>query len=120
MRLLKSAAFWALALAAMVLETAPAGASEPGWSASDPLSIPFEARLQQFAKGNLAANPSFEQTGGHAAEPDRDAAPPGWERVGARVEWIGQEAGASPAEIHHGRRAIRIQRPRAGEPAPGA
>jgi hypothetical protein len=115
MRLLKSAAFWALALAAMVLETAPAGASEPGWSASDPLSIPFEARLQQFAKGNLAANPSFEQTGGHAAEPDRDAAPPGWERVGARVEWIGQEAGASPAEIHHGRRAIRIQRPRAGE-----
>ena len=33
------------------------------WSTSDPLTIPYDTRLEQFEKGNLVINPSFENGG---------------------------------------------------------
>ena len=104
-----------MALAAFDGRAASAGISESEWSSYDPLSIPFEVRLQQFAKGNLAPNPSFERNGHPAGETNRHAAPPGWERVGNQAAWIDRETGAAPDEIHHGRRAIRIERARTSE-----
>ena len=93
----------------------PASAGASSWSRSDPLSIPYEIRLQQLEKGNLVCNPSFEQNGPPSGGMDRYEIPPGWEKVGHRVEWVDQEAGAAPDEVHHGRCAVKIHRPQAGE-----
>jgi hypothetical protein len=81
------------------------------WSSSDPLGIPFEIRLEQFARGNLAPNPSFEQenrsTGG--------TAPAGWEKIGTRVEWVSRASGAAEDDVRDGSRAVKIHRQTAGE-----
>jgi hypothetical protein len=103
----------ALALAAGGGSARAAGAS--AWSSSDPLRIPYEMRLQQFEKGNLVCNPSLEQTGSGSRNPDLFDMPEGWEKVGRQVEWIDAQNGGSPDEVHHGRRAIKINRTRAGE-----
>jgi hypothetical protein len=99
---------WALTLAATAATFAPADSHATAGTSSDPLSIPFEERSRQFAKGNIAPNPSFESRG-HEGMPD------GWERIGKGVEWIDRQAGSAADEIRHGSRAIKIHRETAGE-----
>jgi hypothetical protein len=103
----------ALVLTAVGGSTHAAGAS--AWSSSEPLGIPYEMRLQQLEKGNLVCNPSFERTETRAGTTEPYDMPDGWEKVGRQVEWIDARSGSSPDEVHHGRRAIRIHRARAGE-----
>jgi hypothetical protein len=86
------------------------------WSSSEPLSVPFSVRQNQFEKGNLVVNPSFEDgsSGGDVAEPvDRII---GWEIVGRNVQWIdSQSSGFTPEDVHSGRHAVRIIRKTVGE-----
>ncbi len=57
------------------------------WSTSDPLSIPYNTRLEQIEKGNLVINPSFESGGLIAGESANTFTLEGWEKVGQNVEW---------------------------------
>lgn len=109
-------------IGALVLTAGGGSARATGtsaWSSSDPLAIPYMVRLQQLEKGNLVGNPSFEQRGSRVGTTDPydmpDDMPDGWEKVGRQVEWIDAQNGSSPDEVYHGRRAIKIQRTRAGE-----
>ena len=86
------------------------------WSSSDPLSIPYEERLKQFEKGNLVANPSFED--GQILADDRATAfnLTAWENVGQNIDWIEQTADAADQkETNSGRHSIRITRRTATE-----
>ena len=67
-----------------------------GWSASNPSSIPYEYRLQQYQKGNIVPNPSFEEGRLTDDNPSRPFALAGWEIVGQHVAWVGrqEESGA--------------------------
>jgi hypothetical protein len=63
------------------------------WSTSDPLSIPYDTRLEQFEKGNLVINPSFENGSVIAGDPANTFILEGWEKVGQNVEWVTQDSG---------------------------
>jgi hypothetical protein len=109
-------AFRLLLCCSVALTAAPAVSvsaddSPAGWSSSDPLSIPYEIRIYQFGKGNLAPNPSFERKNLTAG----GMAPEGWEKVGNRVEWVDRESGAAEDDVPHGSRAVKIHRKNAGE-----
>ena len=71
----------ALALLAVALSAQPA-AAEAAWSAADPLSVPQAERLRWLRAGNLAPNPSFEES----SSGSEGFAVCGWSRVGERVE----------------------------------
>lgn len=88
-----------------------ADGSAAAWSSSDPLSIPYEIRMQQLAKGNLVPNPSFERKNPPAGGKE----PAGWEKVGNRVEWLDRESGAEGDDVRHGSRAVKIHRETAGD-----
>ena len=86
------------------------------WSTSDPLSIPYKERLEQFEKGNLVINPSFETGSIKTAAPASSFRLEGWEKVGQNVEWITQESGPRSAEdVNSGSHSIRIDRKKATE-----
>jgi len=109
-------AFRLLFYCAVALTSAPAVSvsaddSPAAWSSSDPLSIPYEVRINHFGKGNLAPNPSFERKNLPAGE----IAPEGWEKVGNRVEWVDGESGAAEDDVPHGSRAVKIHRKNACE-----
>ena len=101
----------AVALAAAPTVSFSADGSAAAWRSSDPLSIPYEIRMQQLAKGNLAPNPSFERENLPAGGKE----PEGWEKVGDRVEWVDRESGAAGDDVRHGSRAVKIDRKTAGE-----
>ena len=63
------------------------------WSTSDPSSIPYDTRLEQFEKGNLVINPSFETGKIKASDPVNTFILEGWEKVGQNVEWVTQDSG---------------------------
>jgi hypothetical protein len=105
---------WVLVLAAGGGSIGSADAS-PAWSSSDPLGIPYEIRWQQFQKGNVAPNPSFEQARPRGRGPGLPEMPAQWEKVGNRVEWIRTGCGAAPDEVSHGCGAVRIHRTQAAE-----
>ncbi len=109
-------AFRLLFYCAVALTSAPAVSvsaddSPAAWSSSDPLSIPYEVRINHFGKGNLAPNPSFERKNLPAGE----IAPEGWEKVGNRVEWVDGKSGAAEDDVPHGSRAVKIHRKNACE-----
>ena len=109
-------AFRLLFCCAVALATAPTGAFSADGnpvtrSSSDSLSIPYEIRIQQLAKGNLASNPSFERKNLPAGGKE----PEGWEKVGNQVEWLDRESGAAGDEVRHGSRAVKIYRKTAGD-----
>jgi|WetSurMetagenome_2_1015567.scaffolds.fasta_scaffold22136_1 hypothetical protein len=101
----------ALALAASPTGPFSADGHAASWSSSDPLSIPYEMRMQQLAKGNQAPNPSFERK----SLPAGGKEPEGWKKVGDRVEWLDRESGAADDDVRHGSRAVKIDRKTAGE-----
>jgi len=101
----------AVAFAAALPVPLSADSSAASWSSSAPLSIPYEIRILQFAKGNLAPNPSFELNN----LPAGGIAPEGWEKVGNRVEWVDRESRAAEDDVRHGSRAAKIHRKTAGE-----
>ncbi|MEJ2164612.1 MAG: beta-N-acetylglucosaminidase domain-containing protein [Desulfobacterales bacterium] len=87
-----------------------------GWSGSDPASIPYRFRLQQYKQGNLAPNPSFEEGAVITGNPGRTFRLKGWESVGRNVEWVNRGDGADAAnEVSTGRHAVKIARKQAGE-----
>jgi len=86
------------------------------WSSSEPLSIPYDIRLNQFEKDNLVANPSFEaghDIGVTTGDLNRIN---GWEMVGGNVRWVDHESADFNAEdVNSGRRAVKILRKKANE-----
>jgi hypothetical protein len=86
------------------------------WSGSNPSSIPYENRLQQYNQGNLVPNPSFEEGRVIAGHPTGTFMLEGWQKIGRDVEWISQQAGADTAqEVGTGKHAVKIVRKKAGE-----
>ena len=82
--------------------------SPEGWSSSDPLSIPYDARQAQLAAGNLVINPSFENGRRDAGKTDEHFIPEGWQMVGDHVRTTTREASS-------GNRSVKIARARANE-----
>jgi hypothetical protein len=83
------------------------------WSSLEPLSIPYEVRLTQFEKGNLVANPSFEETVSAAGDADKTQH---WITVGRSVEWVDAASDDyALEEVADGRHAVKIVRRSAGE-----
>ena len=102
---------WAVALAAAPTVSFSADGSAAAWHSSDPLSIPYEIRVQQLAEGNLAPNPSFERKNLPAGGKELE----GWEKVGDQVEWLDRESGAAGDDVRHGSRAVKVHRKTAGD-----
>ena len=86
------------------------------WSSADPSSIPYDVRRRQFEKGNLVANPDFED--GRWLKNDSDDAfrLTGWETVGRQIQWLDRDSrpGAFDAR-QSGRHCIEITRVNANE-----
>ena len=86
------------------------------WSTSNPLSIPYDNRLEQFEKGNLVINPSFENGGVIAGDPANTFILEGWEKVGQNVEWVTQDSGLNAVkEVNGGRHGVKMVRKKAAE-----
>jgi hypothetical protein len=86
------------------------------WSGSDPLSIPYAVRMNQFEKNNLVDNPSFEQ--GHVIKgiSGNSFKINGWEKIGRNVKWVDQDSEFySEEDVMAGRYAVRIVREKANE-----
>jgi hypothetical protein len=86
------------------------------WSGSDPLSIPYEVRMNQFEKANLVDNPSFEE--GHVIKgtSNNSFKINGWEKIGRSVKWVDQETEIySKEDVMAGRYAVKIVREKANE-----
>jgi len=92
--------------------------STAGWSSLDPVSIPLRQRMIQANRGNLIKNPSFEQ--GRIINIDSNRVSnniSGWTWIGNNVHWVevGDSSEHSPAEVHSGLYAVKIQRESADE-----
>jgi len=86
------------------------------WSTSDPLSIPYDTRFEQFEKGNLVKNPSFETGGIRAGDPANTFILEGWQKVGQNVDWVTQKSELyAVKEVSGGRHSVKIARPKAAE-----
>lgn len=86
------------------------------WSTSDPLSIPYDTRLEQFEKGNLVINPSFENGSVIAGDPVNTFILEEWEKVGQNIEWVTPESGLNAVkEVNAGRHSVKIVRKKAAE-----
>ena len=86
------------------------------WSSSEPLSIPYDVRLDHFEKGNLVANPSFEEGIPMNDNPGNAHRIKGWEIVGHNVGWTDlRSENGDREEVRSGRHAIKITRKRAHE-----
>ena len=86
------------------------------WSTSNPLSIPYDTRLEQFEKGNLVINPSFENGSVIAGDPVNTFILEGWEKVGQNVEWVTQDSGLNAGgEVNGGRHGVKMVRKKAAE-----
>jgi hypothetical protein len=86
------------------------------WSTSDPLSIPYDTRLEQFERGNLVINPSFETGSVTAGDPVNTFILEGWQKVGQNVEWVTQESGLDAVkEVNGGSHSVKIVRKKAAE-----
>ena len=86
------------------------------WSSSDPLSIPYEVRMNQFEKDNLVDNPSFEE--GHVIKGTSGLSFKlnGWEKIGRNVKWVDQDSEIySEEDVMAGKHAVRIVREKANE-----
>ncbi len=76
-------------------------------------SIPSDNRWNQFEKGNLVANPSFED--GRAAGETANRIK-GWTSVGRNVQWVDRRLSDYTLEdVNSGRHAVRIIRKTANE-----
>jgi hypothetical protein len=65
------------------------GKLDGSWSSVDPLSIPIEKRSQEFQKGNLVANPSFEKGNLSNNDTTKNALTiENWEFVGDTIAWV--------------------------------
>ncbi len=96
-----------------------AGNNESGniWSASQTLSVPLRIRKNQFERGNLVINSSFEE-GKYFLEESIDKVPQikGWNRTGPAVRWVDMKDSLySEKEVADGSHAVKIIRDRADE-----
>lgn len=82
------------------------------WSCQDPLSIPLHVRKNQFMKGNLALNHSFE-SGKYFYEDSLDQPffVKNWSKIGDHVEWVDLDRiDYDKSEVSEGKHAIKIHR----------
>ncbi|HDL18635.1 MAG TPA: hypothetical protein ENH29_06240, partial [Bacteroidetes bacterium] len=88
------------------------GFADEKWSSLQPLSIPFKVRKQQFDKGNIVPDFSFER--GTVRSTDSlitDFSLASWSVVGKNVQWTDKNhKGYSGADIATGRHAVKIIR----------
>ncbi|CAB1076380.1 hypothetical protein D1AOALGA4SA_4176 [Olavius algarvensis Delta 1 endosymbiont] len=86
------------------------------WYGSEVLNIPYGARMSQFEKGNLVANPSFEDRSAVVIPGRRSREISGWEKIGPNVSWVDHEAaGFTTKDVMSGRHAVKIFRENANE-----
>ena len=89
---------------------------DSGWSSSDPLTIPYDIRLNQFEKGNLVFNPSFEVGTAPEDASEKSDRIKGWQSVGLNVSWVDSQAEEhSQTEVNTGRHSVKILRKTANE-----
>lgn len=82
------------------------------WSSSDPTSIPYSIRKQEFDKRNIIPNSSFED--GTLSDPNGKALSiKSWKAIGTVVEYL--EITADKKNTPSGQRAIKITRTTANE-----
>ncbi len=87
------------------------------WTASVTQSVPLRIRKNQFDRGNLVANPSFEE-GKYFLEESIDKVPQirGWNRTGPSVKWVDiSDSIYSHQEVSNGKHAVKIIRKTANE-----
>ena len=86
------------------------------WSTTNPSSIPYDVRRQQFAKGNLVTNPAFEDGRWLKSGSDHPFKITGWETVGRHIQWVDRDAAPDAFDAQQsGRRCIKITRAKANE-----
>jgi len=86
------------------------------WSGSESLSIAYDVRLSHFEKGNLVANPSFEDRSAIIYPGRSRLEIKGWEKIGPNVSWVDEKAaGFSTEDVKSGRHAVKISRESANE-----
>jgi hypothetical protein len=103
----------------VLLSSASVAAATEGstaeWSSSDPLAIPYEIRREQFEKGNLVMNPSFEE----GVMDSENGAPSfsirGWEVVGKNIQWLHSELDREA--VSDGQHSVKIERAKVDEVA---
>ena len=87
------------------------------WTANLTKSVPLRIRKNQFDRGNLVTNPSFEE-GKFFLEESVDKVPQirGWNRTGPSVRWVDlSDSLYSPQEVSTGKHAVKIIRKTANE-----
>jgi hypothetical protein len=86
------------------------------WSSSEPLSIPYAMRLEQFERDNLVANPSFEQGLPPKGTAETGAGIKSWNIIGQNVSWVDRESpNYTNEDLNTGRHAVKIIRKTANE-----
>lgn len=86
------------------------------WSSSEPLTIAYEIRQGQFERGNLVANPSFEENLAIKDTTGSASKIKGWEIVGRNVSWVDRDsADFTEEDVKSGRHAVKILRKKANE-----
>jgi hypothetical protein len=87
------------------------------WTSADPLSIPLKTRQAEYAKGNLVANPSFEQADiGKNDSMIRDFSLSHWQVIGQDVQLVDVTRSKiyDSTEAYQGTHAIKIVRTEEG------
>jgi len=91
--------------------------SQPSsWSSSNPLSVPYDLRFDQFERGNIAPNPSFEEGQRKIDGPDNTFTLSGWETVGNNIWWVVRDLRSDTVNVSpDNRHCIKISRSKASE-----
>jgi hypothetical protein len=90
---------------------------QAGWSAKDPIAIPYNIRNHEKTLGNLVINPSFE-TGKVYYEKSniKSYDITGWKKVGENIKWVDSNNGEyDKDEVFEGTHSIKIERNTADE-----
>lgn len=90
---------------------------QAGWSAKDPIAIPYNIRNHEKTLGNLVINPSFETGKVYYEENNiKSYDITGWKKVGKNIKWINSNNGEyNEDEVYEGTHSIKIERNTADE-----
>ncbi|MCK5169596.1 MAG: beta-N-acetylglucosaminidase domain-containing protein [Bacteroidales bacterium] len=90
---------------------------QAGWSAKDPIAIPYNIRNHEKTLGNLVINPSFETGKVYYEESNiKSYDIIGWKKVGENIKWVNSNNGEyEEGETFEGTHSIKIERDTADE-----
>ena len=90
---------------------------QAGWSAKDPIAIPYNIRNHEKTLGNLVINPSFETGKVYYEESNiKSYDITGWKKVGKNIKWVNSNNGEyKENEVYEGTHSIKIERNTADE-----